>query len=128
MDESSRIDKWLWSVRIYKTRNQATVACKAGKVRMGGIIVKPSRELKAGDELEIFIAPYHKTVRVTGFPPSRVSAKLAPDFMTDLTPQEEYDKLKIMKETNFEYRERGLGRPTKRERRDIEHLKKIWKD
>lgn len=128
MDESSRIDKWLWTVRIFKTRNQATVACKAGKVRIGGNIVKPSRELKTGDELEIFVPPCHKTVRVTGFPPSRVSAKLAPDFMTDLTPKEEYDKLKIMKETNFEYRERGLGRPTKRERRDIEHLKKIWKD
>ncbi len=128
MQESARIDKWLWEVRVYKTRNQATMACKAGKVRIGGQIVKPSRELKAGEEVSVFLPPYHKTVKVVSFPKSRVSAKLVTDFMTDLTPPEEYEKLKLMRETNFEYRERGLGRPTKRERRDIEYLKKIWKE
>lgn len=128
MEESARIDKWLWEVRIYKTRNQATVACKAGKIRVAGAIVKPSRELKSGEEVSVFLPPFHKTVKVLGFPKSRVSAKLLPDFMLDLTPQEEYDKLKIMRETNFEYREQGLGRPTKRARRDIEYLKKIWKE
>lgn len=128
MQESARIDKWLWEVRVYKTRNQATMACKAGKVRIGGQIVKPSRELKAGEEVSVFLPPYHKTVKVVSFPKSRVSAKLVTDFMTDLTPSEEYEKLKILRDTNFEYRERGLGRPTKRERRDIEYLKKIWKE
>jgi ribosome-associated heat shock protein Hsp15 len=128
MEEGARIDKWLWEVRVYKTRNQATIACKAGKVRIAGTIVKPSRELKTGEEVSVFIPPFHKTLRVTGFPPNRVSAKLVADYMMDLTPESEYDKLRMMKETNFEYRERGLGRPTKRARRDIEYLKKIWKD
>ena len=128
MEQNSRIDKWLWEVRIYKTRNQATLACKAGKVRMAGAVVKPAREVKEGEEISVFIPPFHKTVRVIGFPNSRVSAKLVADYMLDLTPREEYDKLRILRETNFEYRERGLGRPTKRERRDIEYLKKTWKD
>lgn len=128
MDESIRIDKWLWEVRIYKTRNQATLACRAGKVRIGGTIVKPSRELKEGEEVAIFLPPFHKSVRVLGFPKSRVSAKVVPEFMEDLTPQEEYEKLRMARETNFEYREQGIGRPTKRERREIEYLKKIWKD
>jgi ribosome-associated heat shock protein Hsp15 len=128
MEQNSRIDKWLWEVRIFKTRNQATLACKAGKVRMAGVIVKPSREVKEGEEISVFLPPFHKTVRVIGLPKSRVSAKLVADYMVDLTPAEEYNKLRILRETNFEYRERGLGRPTKRERRDIEYLKKTWKD
>ena len=128
MEQNSRIDKWLWEVRIYKTRNQATLACKAGKVRMAGTVVKPAREVKEGEEISVFIPPFHKTVRVIGFPGNRVSAKLVAEFMLDLTPQEEYDKLRIMRETHFEYRERGLGRRTKRVRRDIEYLKKTWKD
>ena len=65
---------------------------------------------------------------VIGIPPSRVSAKLVPDYLADLTPAEEYEKLKMMKELHFETRKHGLGRPTKRERREIEYLKKIWKD
>ena len=128
MEETTRIDKWLWEVRVFKTRNQATVACKAGRIRVGGTIVKPAREVRPGEEIQVFLPPFHKTVRVLGFPPNRVSARLVPDFMEDLTPKEEYEKLKIMRETNFEYRDRGTGRPTKRERRDIEYLKKIWKD
>lgn len=128
MEESFRIDKWLWEVRVYKTRNQATLACRAGKVRMAGAVVKPSRELKAGEEISVFLPPYHKTIRVLDFPKSRVSAKLVEGFMEDLTPPEEYDKLRLMRETNFEFRERGTGRPTKRERRDIEILKKLWKE
>ena len=128
MAEPPRIDKWLWEVRVFKTRNQASIACRAGKVRVGGAVVKPSRELKEGDEVEVFLPPFHKRLRVVGFPPNRVAAKLVENFMQDLTPAEEYEKLRMMKELNFEYRDRGTGRPTKRERRDIEYLKKIWKD
>jgi ribosome-associated heat shock protein Hsp15 len=128
MEQSERIDKWLWTVRIFKTRNQATIACKAGKVVIGDVAVKPSRELKTGDIISIRLTPVIKTVRMLAFPPGRLSAKLVPDFMEDLTPASEYDKLKIIRETNFELRERGAGRPTKKQRRDIELLKKIWKD
>lgn len=128
MDEGVRIDKWLWEVRVFKTRNQATLACRSGKIRMNGTLVKPSRELKTGEEISVFMPPFHKTVRVLGFPKSRIPAKLVAEFLEDLTPASEYDKLRIMREGNFEYRARGLGRPTKRERRDIEILKKMWKD
>jgi ribosome-associated heat shock protein Hsp15 len=128
MEQSERIDKWLWTVRIFKTRNQATLACKAGKVLIEGIAVKPSRELKQGDIITIRLMPVIKTVKMLAFPPNRLSAKLVPDFMEDLTPASEYEKLKIMRETNFELRERGVGRPTKKQRRDIELLKQIWKE
>ncbi len=128
MEPGERIDKWLWSVRLYKTRNQASMACRAGKVRVGDGIVKPSREIHAGDELFVNLAPIFRKVRVLAIPKGRVSAKLVPDYLLDLTPAEEYDKLRMMKELHFETRPRGLGRPTKRERREIEHLKKIWKD
>jgi ribosome-associated heat shock protein Hsp15 len=128
MEQSERIDKWLWTVRIFKTRNQATLACKAGKVQIDGIAVKPSRELKQGDIITIRQMPVIKTVKMLAFPPNRLAAKLVPDFMEDLTPASEYEKLKIMRETNFELRERGVGRPTKKQRRDIELLKQIWKE
>jgi ribosome-associated heat shock protein Hsp15 len=128
MEQSERIDKWLWTVRIFKTRNQATLACKAGKVMIEGIAVKPSRELKQGDVITIRQMPVIKTVKMLAFPPNRLSAKLVPDFMEDLTPASEYEKLKIVRETNFELRERGVGRPTKKQRRDIELLKQIWKE
>jgi ribosome-associated heat shock protein Hsp15 len=127
MEAGERIDKWLWSVRVFKTRNQAGMACRAGKVRVGEGTVKPSREVHPGDELSVNMAPVFRTVRVLAIPRSRVSAKLVQEFLLDLTPPEEYEKLRMMKELHFEARPRGLGRPTKRERRDIEHLKKIWK-
>jgi ribosome-associated heat shock protein Hsp15 len=128
MEQGERIDKWLWSVRLYKTRSQASMACRGGKVKVGEGVVKPSREIHPGDEISVNMAPLFRSVRVLGIPHSRVSAKLVPEYLADLTPPEEYEKLKIMKELHFEARPRGLGRPTKRERRDIEHLKKIWKD
>lgn len=121
---SARIDKWLWEVRIYKTRSMATEACKAGKVKMDGNAVKSSRELKAGDVLTVSMTPLLKTVRVKEFPKSRLSAKLVTDFMEDLTPQEEYERVKMIHETNAEFRDRGIGRPTKKHRRMIDRLKK----
>lgn len=124
MAESIRIDKWLWSVRIYKTRTLATEACRAGKVRVNDRIVKPSHEVKPEELITISIAPIHKTLKVLALPVSRLSAKLVPDYMTDLTPTEEMEKLRLAREVNFEHRLRGLGRPTKRERREIENLKK----
>lgn len=123
MNETVRIDKWLWSVRVYKTRNQAADACRAGKVKMDGIAVKPSRDVKPGDVIEISMAPIKKTLEVIEPIKNRVGAKLVPEFANDLTPQSEYDKLKLINEMNFEHRDRGTGRPTKKQRRLIDYLK-----
>lgn len=128
MDQGVRIDKWLWAVRIFKTRSQATLACKSGKVRIIEAIVKPSHEVRLEQIISIRIGPLMKTVKVTGLLENRVSAKLVAGFMEDLTPPEEYDKLKANRNAGFEYRARGLGRPTKKERRDIEILKKYLDD
>lgn len=122
MDEV-RIDKWLWSVRIYKTRNIAIDACKAGKVKMDGHSVKPSRVVKLGDVIDISIGPLNKTIRVKQLLHNRVSAKLVIDYLEDLTPAEEYERIEFMKEFNTERRERGMGRPTKKDRRHIDKLK-----
>lgn len=122
MAESVRIDKWLWSVRIYKTRNQASEACRAGKVKLDGLAIKPSHEVKIGEIYTIHITPIYKTVRVLALLGNRVAAKLVPDSMEDLTPASEYDKLKMPKENFFILRDPRTGRPTKKERRDIERF------
>jgi ribosome-associated heat shock protein Hsp15 len=124
MEEDVRIDKWLWEVRLFKTRSVATDTIRSGKIRILDQIVKPSRTVKLGEIIVITQNPIKKSVKVTGFPGRRVGAKLVESFMEDLTPPEEYDKLRLMRETGFEYRERGIGRPTKKERRIIEILKK----
>jgi len=119
----TRIDKWLWAVRIFKTRTQASDACKAGKVKIGGQSVKPSREIHLEDEINIQMGIYVKTVRVQGLIHNRVSAQLVPQFMLDLTPESEYEKLKTQHDVKTEFRPRGLGRPTKKQRRLIDRLK-----
>ena len=126
MEEIRRIDKWLWEVRVFKTRSQAAIACRGGKIRIGGDGVKPSRELSIGDEIALTQNPIIRTFRVIGFPKSRVGAKLVPDYMEEITPDEEFQKLKMIREMNFEQRDRGEGRPTKQQRRDIEELKRRW--
>ncbi|MCF8228145.1 MAG: RNA-binding S4 domain-containing protein [Bacteroidales bacterium] len=122
--EGFRVDKWLWSVRIFKTRSQATDACRKGKVKIDEQEVKPSREVRIGDIIKTDLKIFEKTVEVKELLDKRVSAKLVDKYMNDLTPQEEYDKPKKMRETNYEYRERGAGRPTKKERRMIDYLKR----
>lgn len=121
--ESPRIDKWLWEVRLFKSRSLATDACKAGKVKMDGSNVKASKELREGDIITVSLNPLFKTVRVKQFPKSRLNAKLVPEFMDDLTPEQEYERVKMINETNSEYRDRGIGRPTKKQRRVIDQLK-----
>ena len=128
MEEGVRIDKWLWSVRIFKTRSQATTACRSGKVKISESGVKPSREVRIGDIITVSIPPILKTLKVTALIENRVSAKLAVEFVEDLTPKEEYEKARGMHNPSFEFRPRGLGRPTKRERRTIENLKKYLGD
>ncbi|MBW6461234.1 MAG: RNA-binding S4 domain-containing protein [Bacteroidales bacterium] len=124
LPESIRIDKWLWAVRIYKTRSLSTEACRAGRVKIAGQAVKPSREIHAGDEITVHLGIYSKTVRVIMPLHLRVSAALVPVYMDDLTPAAEYDKLKIQQDMKPGFRPRGLGRPTKRQRRLIDRLKK----
>lgn len=124
MSQGTRIDKWLWSVRLFKTRSQATYACKSGKIKIQDVTVKPSREIKVEEIIVAQIQHINRTLRVKGLLNNRVGAKLVTDYMEDLTPTEEFDKEKIKKEINYEYRDRGLGRPTKKERRLIDKLKK----
>ena len=123
MENGIRIDKWLWAVRIFKTRSLASDACRSGKVKILDHAVKPSRDIRTGEVVSVSLAPITKTVKVIAPIGNRVSAKLVPGFMEDLTPEAEYDKLKRLNDKNFEFRERGTGRPTKRERREIEFLK-----
>ncbi|MCD4683181.1 MAG: RNA-binding S4 domain-containing protein [Bacteroidales bacterium] len=124
MSEGIRIDKWLWAVRIFKTRNQAGEACKAGKIKINDVSVKPSREVKIDEKIIVNLKHITKTVKVIGLLKNRVAAKLVENYLEDLTPQEEYDKQKMMKDLNSEFRQRGIGRPTKKERRLIDRLKK----
>ncbi len=123
MAVETRIDKFLWCVRLSKTRSLATELCRKGKVRTDGLPVKPSREVKTGDEFTIHDHGFIRTFRVLELLNNRVGAKLVADYILDLTPSEEFDKLKLMQTRSFERRERGAGRPTKRERRDIDRLK-----
>ena len=122
-NENVRVDKWLWAVRVYKTRSLATEACRNGRVRIGGQVVKASREVHIHDEMDIHLGIYHKTIKVLALLHNRVSATLVPGFLEDLTPESEYAKLKVQQEMKPEFRQRGTGRPTKKHRRLIDRLK-----
>lgn len=118
----SRLDKFLWSIRVYKTRSDAADACKSGRVNIDGVVVKASREVKPGDLIEVRKGNVRYKYRVIELLNNRVGAKLVPNYVEDLTPPEELAKLDVPKETLFVYRERGTGRPTKKERRDLDEL------
>ncbi len=121
--ETMRVDKWLWTVRLFKTRSQAGEACRGGKVKIDGISVKPSREIKVDDEIEVQQAGIVKRVKVVKINKSRVGAKLVNELMVDLTSPEEYERLEMIRILKSEKRDRGAGRPTKKDRRDISKLK-----
>jgi len=117
-----RIDKWLWAVRLYKSRSLATAACSAGKVRIEGQHVKPARSVHIGESITAVTGDIKRTVRVIGLLDRRVGAKVVPQYMEDLTPASEYAK---PREPNFRprlLRPKGMGRPTKKDRRKIEDL------
>ena len=123
-----RLDKYLWAVRLYKTRSLAADACQCGKVRLaegvgGERELKPSHEVKIGERYSLNLDQLHKEIEVLSIPPNRVGAPLVPGFMIDRTPQEEYERIQMARKYAFEKRDRGVGRPTKRERRDIERFK-----
>jgi len=115
-----RIDKYLWAVRLFKTRSIAIDAINGGKVKLNGDNIKPARDVKEGETFTVQTQSIQKTIKVLAFPVSRVGAKDVAAFMEDLTPEEEYRKIEGLKGSRFVFRPRGTGRPTKKERRDIE--------
>lgn len=121
--ESVRLDKWLWAVRLFKTRSLASDACRGGKIKINGENAKPSREINTGEIIEIQLTGIKKTVEVLKPAKNRVSAKLVMDLVKDLTPPEEYERLELMHQMKTEQRDRGAGRPTKKDRREINRIK-----
>ena len=121
MDEL-RIYKYLWSIRVYKTRTDATDACKGGKVRVNGADTKPSKAVKVGDVIVARKGAVTYTYKVLELVDKRQGARLVPRYAENLTPQEELDKLRAPVETFFLKRDRGTGRPTKKDRRQMEDL------
>ena len=117
-----RIDKYLWSIRVYKTRSEATDACKGGKIRLNGSDVKPSRCVAPGDMIVVRKGAVTYTYRVVELIDKRQGAALVSKYAENLTPQEELDKLRAPVETFFLKRDRGAGRPTKKDRRQMENL------
>lgn len=117
-----RVDKYLWCVRYFKTRSLATNACKLGKIKINGAKVKPSREVYAADKILVRKDQIDYIVEVLDLPTSRVGAKIAGLYVNDITPKEEFDKLELLKYSKEYYREKGTGRPTKKDRRDIDDL------
>ena len=122
-EEPIRIDKWLWAARLFKTRSIAADAIKGGKVKVDDNPVKPSREVKEGDIIQVQVGQLHKVVEVKTVVKNRVSPKQVPEVYNDLTPKEEYERIELMNAYKAEWRDRGAGRPTKKERRMIERLK-----
>ena len=120
--ESVRLDKYLWAIRVYKTRTDATDACKGGKVRLNGYDVKPSKEVRPGDVIVVRKGAVTYTYKVLSLVDKRLGAKLVPDVAENQTPQEELDKLRAPVETFFLKRDRGTGRPTKKDRRQMDSL------
>jgi ribosome-associated heat shock protein Hsp15 len=117
-----RADKWLWAVRLFKTRSLSAEACRKGRVMIGDIIVKPSRVLRAGDIISLRRPPSVYTYKVLSLTDSRLPAKLVGEYVEDLTPEEEKEKSLHKNLLVFAKRDRGTGRPTKRERRNIDRL------
>lgn len=115
-----RVDKWLWAVRVFKTRSQATEACRKGRVSIGELPVKASREVQAGEVVKVRINPITRSYRVLEVAEKRMSAKLASGFVKDITPKEELDVIEMQKHMNWSLRERGTGRPTKKDRRNLD--------
>jgi ribosome-associated heat shock protein Hsp15 len=122
MEEPVRIDKWLWAVRLFKTRTLATEECKKGRVTIEGVSVKPSRVPKPGEIIKVRKTPITYSYKVLGLTGKRIGAKLVHEFVLDITPPEELQILEIRKQMGFFERDRGTGRPTKKDRRDLDRL------
>lgn len=117
-----RIDKWLWAVRLFKTRSIAIDACKKGRITIKGIVIKPSRMVKIGDIIEVRRPPVTYSFEVLNLSENRMGAKLVPDFMKDVTAPSQLEILELSKISGFVDRARGTGRPTKKDRRELEQF------
>ncbi|QLE00364.1 RNA-binding S4 domain-containing protein [Galbibacter sp. BG1] len=115
-----RIDKYLWCIRYYKTRNMATEACKKGHVKINDQKVKPSRDVFPADKIELRKNQINYQIKVLDIPESRVGAKLVDIYRKDTTPEEAFDHVDLLKYSKDYYRKKGTGRPTKKDRRDID--------
>lgn len=118
-----RVDKWLWAMRVFKTRSISTDACKKGRVSIGGTAVKPSRTVKPGDIVDVRKPPVTYSFRVLQTTENRLGAKLVPEYLENITPQSQYDLLEMTRISGFVNRQKGLGRPTKRDSRELERFK-----
>ena len=116
----ARLDKWLWSARIFKTRSIAADACKNGRVMVNDVLVKPSRMVKEGDKVSVRKPPVTYSFRILKAIEQRVGAKLLPEIYENITPQDQYDLLEMNRISGFVDRARGMGRPTKKDRRQMD--------
>ena len=121
MANEVRIDKWLWAMRIFKTRTIATEACKKGRITLNADPnpVKPARTVKPGDEVHVRKPPVTYSFRIMSVTENRLGAQLVPEYLENITPQDQYDLLDVVKISGFVDRRKGLGRPTKREGREL---------
>ncbi|MDR0863339.1 MAG: RNA-binding S4 domain-containing protein [Candidatus Symbiothrix sp.] len=117
-----RIDKWMWATRIFKTRTIALEACKKNRVVVNGVDVKPSRMVKVGDIIQVRKPPVTYSFKVLDLTVNRVGAKLVPNYLENMTPPEQYEILELQKINGFIDRAHGTGRPTKKERRDLDNF------
>ena len=120
MNNEARIDKWLWAARIFKTRTIAAAACKKGQVSLGGVQLKASRMIKAGDVVSVRKPPITYSFRVLQPIERRVGAKLIPEVLENVTTPDQYELLEMSKISGFVGRAKGTGRPTKKDRRSLE--------
>lgn len=118
----ARIDKWLWAARIFKTRSMAAAACKKGQVSMNGAQLKPSRTVKPGDIIDVRKPPVTYSFKVKQTIEKRVGAKLIPEILENVTPPEQYELLEMNRISGFVNRAKGTGRPTKKDRRELEEF------
>lgn len=134
MPNEVRIDKWIWAMRIFKTRTIATEECKKGRVSVGidnPVIAKPSRTIKVGDVVNVKKPPITYSFKVKALTENRLGAKLVPEYLENITPREQYDMLDVVRISGFVDRRKGLGRPTKREGRELnkfveESYENLW--
>jgi len=117
-----RIDKWLWAVRLFKTRSISIEAIKKGRITIKGVTVKPSRMIRIGDTIEVRRPPIVYSFEVLGLTENRMGAKLVPEFMRDVTPPSQLEILELSRMSGFVDRARGTGRPTKKDRRELDQF------
>ena len=126
IEMSCRLDKYVWCVRLTKTRSKSTEAVNKGRVRLNNTTVKPAKEVKLGDEIQITRNTATFSYRVIQLLDNRVGAKLVKDYIIDITPEEELEKLRIYQSAQSSYRQYGTGKPNKKDRRDLDDFMENW--